>query len=303
MIPAIVLTAGLGTRLRPLTQLCAKPAVPLAGEALARRILRSLARQGVTDAVLNLHYRPETIAAAVGDAADLGIRVRYSWEQPVVLGSAGGLRHALGLLGSPTFLAVNGDTLTDVPLAGLVDRHEESGALVTLALVPNAAPRHYGGVLVDEAGYVAGFVPRGPRAEGSFHFVGVQMVSADAVSSLDDNVPASSIGGVYDRLLQDRAIAAHVTNARFWDIGTPADYLETSLAFAAAGQGSTHGRNVAVDGDAQVVDSLLWDDVTVEDGSVLRRCIVTSGVRVPRGSRYDSTILMKTDGGLSATPL
>src|SRR5437762_1641396 len=79
----MILTAGLGTRLRPLTSVRAKPAIPVGGEPLVRRIARWLAAHGVTDIVLNLHYLPETIAAAVGDGSDLGVRARYSWEQPV----------------------------------------------------------------------------------------------------------------------------------------------------------------------------------------------------------------------------
>ena len=94
---ALVLTAGLGTRLQPLTYLRAKAAVPVNGETLARRAVRWLVSQGVADLVLNLHHRPETITASVGDGSDMSARVRYSWEQPL-LGSAGGPRHALPLL-------------------------------------------------------------------------------------------------------------------------------------------------------------------------------------------------------------
>src|SRR6266705_2339360 len=100
--PALVLTAGLGTRLRPLTNVRAKPAIPVAGEPMICRIIAWLASRGGTDLVLNLHHRPDTIAAVVGDGADLGARVRYSWEQPVVLGSAGGPRQALPIVGAET---------------------------------------------------------------------------------------------------------------------------------------------------------------------------------------------------------
>src|SRR5918993_5165129 len=123
---ALVLTAGLGTRLQPLTLARAKAAAPVDGEPLARRTIAWLVSHGVHDLILNLHHKPETITGVVGDGADLGARVRYSWESPV-LGSAGGPRHALPLLGAlpdsgsrnsaaaaaPTFLIVNGDTLTD----------------------------------------------------------------------------------------------------------------------------------------------------------------------------------------------
>ena|SRR5688572_11823510 len=120
MIPALVLTAGLGTRLKPLSYVRAKGALPLSGEPLARRILRGLRGAGVTDAVLNLHHLPHTLTRAIGDGSDIGMRVRYSWETPV-LGSAGGPRRALPLLGT------NGQ-----PVVGeeLVDAHPDLGAVV-----------------------------------------------------------------------------------------------------------------------------------------------------------------------------
>src|SRR2546425_7476361 len=144
MLPALVLTAGLATRLRPLSRVRAKAALPVAGEPLVERILRWLAAAGVEEFVLNLHHLPETITGLIGDGAGLGVRVRYSWETPV-LGSAGGPRHALPLLGSGEFLIVNGDTLTDVNVAEVLEAHRASGALVTMALVPNTEPDKYGG--------------------------------------------------------------------------------------------------------------------------------------------------------------
>src|SRR5882724_8601582 len=108
---ALVLTAGLGTRLQPLTSVRAKPAIPVAGEPLVRRIITWLSGQGVTELVLNLHHLPHTLTTVVGDGGDLGVRVRYSWEQPLVLGSAGGPRHALPMISSnDAFFLVNGDT-------------------------------------------------------------------------------------------------------------------------------------------------------------------------------------------------
>ena len=90
----MVLTAGLGTRLRPLSDGRAKPAMPVAGVPLIRRVVHWLTAQGISDIILNLHYKPETIAQVIGDGSDLGARVRYSWE-PQILGSAGGPRQAV----------------------------------------------------------------------------------------------------------------------------------------------------------------------------------------------------------------
>jgi len=123
-----VLTAGLGTRLRPLTDVRAKPAIPVAGQPMIRRIIRWLVSRGVTDLVLNVHHLPETLTAVVGDGSDLAARVRYSWEQPRVLGTAGGPRLALPLVATDTFFIINGDTLTDVDLTAIGRTHADSGA-------------------------------------------------------------------------------------------------------------------------------------------------------------------------------
>ena len=88
----MVLAAGLGTRLRPLALVRAKPALPVAGEPIIRRILRWIVANGAANVTLNLHHLPETVTAVVGDGSDLGARVRYCWEQPTILGSAGGSR-------------------------------------------------------------------------------------------------------------------------------------------------------------------------------------------------------------------
>ena len=141
---ALVLTAGLGTRLRPLTYVRAKPAIPVAGEPLIRRIIAWLAGRGIRDLVLNLHHLPETLTAVVGDGADLDARVRYSWEQPVVLGSAGGPHLALPLIAAYTFFIVNGDTITDVDPRSVFRSHAASGARVprfsTRSAVDRATP-------------------------------------------------------------------------------------------------------------------------------------------------------------------
>jgi len=294
---ALVLTAGLGTRLRPLTDVRAKPAIPVAGEPIIRRIITWLVSQGVDDLVLNLHHRPQTLTAVVGDGADLGARVRYSWEHPRLLGSAGGPRLARPMLDAGTFLIINGDTLTDVDLVRLADAHTASGALVTLALAPNREFARYGGVLLDADHRVAGFARRGPSSEGSYHYVGVQIVDGAVFDSVPPGAPASSIGGVYDALLAARpdAVRGLVCDAVFWDVGTVDDYWRTSEAFMAKGGTATTGRGGRVDAAARVTRSILWDDVVVEADAVVDACIVTDGVRVPAGASYRRVVLIAND--------
>ena len=304
---AMILTAGLGTRLRPLSDLRAKPALPVAGEPMVRRIARWLSDGGVTDIVLNLHHRPETIAAVLGEGRDLGLRARYSWELPTLLGAAGGPRQALDIIAADTFVLVNGDTLTDVNLTALAEAHQASGARVTLALVPQAKPPRYSGVRLDSEGRVTGYARRA-EAAGSLHFVGVQVVSAAVFRSIPPGEPAASIGGVYDRLMEREpdAVRGFVCDASFWDVGTVADYWSTAWQFiAAAGdERRAFGQRVVVDPDARVTRSILWDDVHVPRGAFLDECLVTDGVRLPADARYSRMLLWQdTAASLHATPL
>ena len=233
---ALVLAAGLGTRLHPLTRVRAKPAIPVAGVPIVRRIIDWLVRAGVDRLVVNLHHRPDTLTAVVGDGSDLGAQVRYSWE-PVVLGTAGGPRQALALLEADTFLIVNGDTLTDVDLSAPCRR-----------ACGHARPRHARARAARRARPVRRRATRRPgrgdrlRAARSRRG-GLSSLRRRAnragrrVSRSAGRRSGASVGGVYDALLArgDGAVRGFVSDARFFDVGTPEDYWNTSLALAGDG--------------------------------------------------------------------
>ena len=186
--PALVLAAGLGTRLRPLSTIRAKAALPVAGRPLIVRILSRLRASGITRVVINLHHRAETITRIVGDGASVGLEVRYSWE-PEVLGSGGGPARAVPLLASDRFFIVNGDTLSDVSFERLAQAHGRSGADVTLAVAP-ADLAKYGALVSDAGGRVCRHrAPRNGIGEAAgrelWHFVGVQAVNASAFAGVD----------------------------------------------------------------------------------------------------------------------
>ena len=296
--PALVLTAGLATRLQPLSRVRAKAAIPVAGEALVLRILRSLRAAGVTRAVLNLHHRAETITREVGDGAALGLSVRYSWETEV-LGSAGGPARALPLLEADRFLIVNGDTLASVDLGALATQHVDTGALVTMAAV-DGDPK-YNGILADEAGRVRGF----GREPGALHFVGVQAANAAAFAGVSPDRRSETVHGIYPHLIAQRPDHVRVmrTAARFFDIGTPRDYLATALTLAAReGRTLDRGHGCDVSPDADIRETILWNHVTIGAGASLIRCVAADHVRVPAGARHVECSLVMGDNGLVAEP-
>lgn len=276
MISTLVLAAGLGKRLDPLTRLVAKPAVPVGAEALGERVLRWLARERVTDTVLNLHHLPHTITGLIGDGAPYGLRVRYSWER-TLLGSAGGPRHALSLMHTDPFLIVNGDTLTDVALAPIIDAHTRTGADVTMVVIPNPAKDRYNGIAADADGRVRAFIPKG-HTEDSWHFVGIQVVNARVFAALPDNTAAETVRGVYRDLVgaAPGRVRVFPVTAAFHDVGTPADYLDTCRAFGGV---DAHG-------------NVVWPDAHVSPGARLSHSVVAGGIEVPAGLAADQAILV-----------
>jgi mannose-1-phosphate guanylyltransferase len=300
--PTLVLAAGRGTRARPLAFVRAKPAFPVAGVPLIGRILRALSAFGVRNAVLNLHHLPHTITRVVGDGADFGLRVRYSWE-PDLLGSAGGPRRALPILGAPRFLIVNGDTLSDVDLDAMCDQHATTGASVTMALVPHPVPGRYGGVSVDDQGRVTGFTPRGATGP-SWHFVGIQAVEAGVFAHLSPDQPSDSVGDVYRDLIERNpgSVRAFCCDARFRDIGTPLDYLQTSLELGTLGEVADRafaGADGRIDPAASIARSVLWDRVVVGAGVELDQCVVADEVVIQRGSRFSRASIVRASDGVA----
>jgi mannose-1-phosphate guanylyltransferase len=280
----------------------------VAGSTLIERIAATLAEHRIRDLILNLHHLPETITAILGDGSGHGVRVRYSFERPL-LGSGGGPRRAFSLVDDPRLWLVNGDTLARVDLAAMAAAHATSEALVTMALIPNPDPAHYGGVLVDDAGVVTGFTRRG-AVSASWHFVGVQIAERMAFESLADGVPRETVGGLYPELMASRrgSVRGFLTDSPFLDIGTVADYLAASLSLASSEDPrALIDRHAAVAPDAMLRSTIVWDDVRVGAGATLSHCVITSGVDIPPGFTAEWQVIEPGNGGgrgpLQLTPI
>ena len=168
-----------------------------------------------------------------------------------------------------------------------------------MALIPNPRPDKYGGVRLSDSGHVTGFTRAGTPGE-SFHFVGVQVAEARTFASLEDGVPAESVN---PRLIarDARSVAGFVSDASFSDIGTPRDYLETSLALAEVeGPRLADGRRVSVSPSAEIIRTALWDDVAIGSGARLVDCIVCDSVHVPAGASYERHAIVRAEGVVPA---
>jgi mannose-1-phosphate guanylyltransferase/mannose-1-phosphate guanylyltransferase/phosphomannomutase len=160
----MVLAAGLGTRLRPLTYEITKPMVPVLDRPVMEHILDLLRRHDFGEVIANLHYFPETIREYFGE------RISYSYE-PELLGTAGGVRACAEFFGDESFLVISGDALTDIDLGALAGRHHQAGGIATLAVKQVQDTREYGVVLRDRDGRVTGFQEK-PRPEEALSDLG-----------------------------------------------------------------------------------------------------------------------------------
>jgi mannose-1-phosphate guanylyltransferase len=226
---AVILAAGAGTRLRPLTDTCPKPMLPIAGRPLLARTLDWLQGYGVDEVALNLHHLPAVVRAGLGDGSAWGMRLHYSYE-PVLLGTAGAVRAIGELLPAwfdQTFLLLYGDMLLDIGLADLLAFHRGGGAALTIALKRTTTPHSQGMIEIDGAGRVRRFVEK-PRDwdGGDLANAGVYVCEPAILPAIEpgvsdfgyDVIPALIAAGapVYGRL-----VAGHML-----DIGTPEAYAQ-----------------------------------------------------------------------------
>jgi mannose-1-phosphate guanylyltransferase len=160
---AMILAAGLGTRLRPITYAIPKPMAPVLNRPVMEHIVRLLAGHGFGEAIANLHWFPETIEGHFGDGSGFGLELSYSREEQL-LGTSGGVRNAAGFLGD-SFLVISGDALTDVDLGAMREFHESHDGVATLATKRVADTSQFGVAITGADGRIQGFQEKPDPAE------------------------------------------------------------------------------------------------------------------------------------------
>ncbi len=294
---AMILAAGLGTRMAPLARTLAKPALPVLDVPVALRLVRALAEHGVTRVVVNTHAHPESVHRALADAP-----VPIDWiEEPELRGSGGGVRGAREALdGDEPFLVLNGDMCLDLDVAALLARHRERKALITLALRDDSRKREFGSIGYDAHGDVRRITERVDLAgeKGSGLFIGVQVMEPTIFARMPASERFEIVPEVWVPALRaGLCIASWVqpAGARWWPVGSPRELLDANLD---ALEASAPGAGVRVDPRARVAGSLVgpvWIGAGAEidaGATVGPRAIVSRCARVGAGARIEHSLAL-----------
>jgi mannose-1-phosphate guanylyltransferase len=295
---AVILVGGKGTRLRPLTYETPKQMLPLVGVPMIECVLESLARHGVTDAVLSLGYLPDRFTEAYPSNVISDVRVTYAVEQEP-LDTAGAIKFAAMFAGvSETFLVVNGDVVTDLDVTRLLNFHRETGAEATIALHPVEDPSHFGVVPTEEDGRVIAFVEKPPPGEAPTNLInaGTYVFEPRALDRIASSGPVSVERVTFPALAKAHTLYALSDDAYWLDTGTPQLYLQANVdvlkghnhqhIFKGVVDGSWRSPSATIDGTAKLLNTVVdrecvvGADVILEDSVLLPGAVVQSGCEI-----------------------
>jgi NDP-sugar pyrophosphorylase family protein len=222
---AMVLAAGYGRRLAPLTDTLPKPLMTVGGHPMLAHVLRFLQHGGIEEVVINLHHLGERIEAAVGDGRAFGLRVHYSHE-PEIRDTGGGIKQAEPWLAGEPFVVANGDSLLDLALGDVLRSHRARSGVATIVVRPDARAAEYGLLELDADDRLRRIVglPAGPVPEPlrPFMFPGVHVFEPEVFDWMDPGAAFSVTRVTYPRLLAaGRRVYGYATTARWITIDTP----------------------------------------------------------------------------------
>ena len=310
---AMILAAGYGTRLWPLTIDRAKPAIPFMGRPLVGYVAEYLARHGFRDIVVNLHHQSESIRAALGDGSRFGVRFQYV-EEPIILGTSGALDNARDLLDGDTFVVINGKLATDIDLGAALETHKRTHALATLVLKANPQRERYSVVHTLE-GLVTGFggfpalesdnvsagkdkeVEEAGRDASPLMFTGIQVFDPRVFELIPRGVFSHSVTDVFIPAIErGERLAAHISEGNWYELSTVRRYLDTSIALMSLeGRDIELGSGATVDDGADVRESVLWENAHVAAGARVYRAVLGAGVRVESGETLENVAVVRAE--------
>lgn len=230
---AMILAAGLGERLRPLTLTTPKPLIPVGKRLLIEYNIYLLKKYGVKEITINLHHLSDKIQGALGDGKAYGVKLFYNYE-PTLLGTGGGIKDVENFFAKNPFVVMNGDILLDIDLGAVWKQHQQSKALATLVVSPTERKDVKRLVYLDEKNEVLDIAEKS-SVEGSrgYVFTGVQIAEARILDELPADAQSCVVQNAYLPLLEkNEKLGGFICFDYFRDLGTPERYEEVKKEFA-----------------------------------------------------------------------
>lgn len=299
VVASMVLAAGRGERMRPLSDVLPKPALPLVDRPVVASAIRLAASIGNRRVVVNTWHRWQEMEHALAEI-DLATEIAVSRE-PELMGTAGGIALARdrGLLGDRgPVLIINGDGLLNLDLSPLFEHMLATDDLVSLALLPHLDPLRWSRVIVDRTQHVSHIVKPGAPdpGEAPFLYPGVMLVAREALNRLEAR-PGGIPEGLWWPALEERRLGGVVVSGHWREVGTPSDYLEAVLG--RLNGGGVVDPSAEIHPTASIGSALIGRGARIEEGAVVGAAVVAEGARVARGSRALRSVLL---GHVATTP-
>jgi len=279
----MILAAGLGTRLRPLTDLISKPMTPIVNKPVMEHIIELLKLHDFREIVCNLHWYPEAIKDYFGDGSKWGVKITYSYE-PELLGTAGGVKKVENFLKDKTFLVLSGDALTDIDLTEFMEFHKRKDGICSIALSEVANPSQYGVVLIDNDNKIIGFQEKPLPGEEKSRLAntGIYVFEPEIFNYIPYNVFYDFGRDLFPKLLAKKIPYYGYKHLRYWnDVGSLEEYqqgnfdaLEGKVKVRIPGvqidEGIWLGKNCKIEEDVVMIPPIvIGNNCTIKKGAKL----------------------------------
>ncbi len=320
---AMILAAGVGSRLDPLTRNIPKPMVPIVNKPVMEHILGMLAKHGFKEIMVNLHYLGDQIKGYFGDGKKWGMKIHYSPEDQL-WGDAGSVKRCESFFDEETFVVVGGDDIADLDLSRLVRFHNDKKALATLALSLVDDPSEYGIALLNERGRITRFLekPKGETMFSNSANTGVYVFSKDIFDLIPKGVRYGFGNDLFPMLLEQKArFYGYLTSSYWKDVGSLRQYrdahsdalsgrIDIKLSVPEVKKYVWKGENVEIDPSAEIgypvvignncriekgakllEYSVLADGCVIEEGASVKQSILWPGACVMRGTMLERCVV------------
>lgn len=285
---AMILAAGFGTRLRPLTELKPKALVPVANKPILARNIEYLISYGITEIIVNAHHHAQQVVAYLRQGNPYGLDIEVKVESEI-LGTGGGIKNAEDFWDKEPFFVINSDILTDIDLGSVHKIHQVSGALVTLVL-HDCEP--YNQVQVDGHWNITDIAK--VNTPGRYAFTGIHVINPEILAQIPRGIFSDIIECYRQLIRMGKPVRACLVQGHYWrDIGSIQSYLEANRELA--GNSFVIGPGCSIDSSVKLMDwgvigensrleknvevqrSVLWEGVTVNEGIKVVDTVVTTG--------------------------